>query len=186
MAGQFISRFTPVEVSMKAQSAIVSEDQVVGMVTSDLVLIRKEQGNMFQSVLRARLAQDPDGTAITLTTGVDRIVFVFCLIFLAAFVALDLLWTIEYFRVFQSFQFSDDDRRNYLFILMPFVCTLLGVGLYQLGRHASRDEGPFLTRLFVDATDAKSKGKPVKMAEAAAPKPRRAKDSEDDPPIQTL
>ena len=56
MAGQFISRFTPVEVSMKAQAAIVTEDQVVGMVTPELVLIRKDKGNMFQSVLRARLA----------------------------------------------------------------------------------------------------------------------------------
>src|ERR1041385_5629276 len=117
MAGQFISRFTPVEVSMKAQSAIVSEDEVVGMVTPELVLIRKDKGNMFQSVLRARLTQDPDGTAIVLTTGADRIVFVFCLVFLAAFIALDLLWLLAYFRVFQSFQFSDDDRHNYLFIL---------------------------------------------------------------------
>jgi len=186
MAGQFISRFTPVECSMKAQSAIVAEDQVVGMVTPELVLIRKEKGNMFQSVLRAKLAQDAEGTAITLSTGADRIVLVFCLVFLAAFVALDVLWLLAYFRVFQSFQFSDDDRRNYLFILMPFICTALGVGLYQLGRHASRDEGPFLTRLFVDATDAKSRGKAVKMSAAPAPKPRGGKKSEDDSPIETL
>ena len=170
---------------MKAQSAIVAEDSVVGMVTPDLVLIRKEQGNMFHTVLRARLAQDADGTSIVLTTGADRIVMVFCYVFLAAFILLDLLWTVAYFRVFQSFQFSNDDRRNYLFILMPFVCTALGVGLFQLGRYASRDEGPFLTRLFVDATDAKAKGKAVKMDAPAAPRPKAApKHSDEDPPIE--
>jgi len=170
---------------MKAQSAIVTEDEVVGMVTPELVLIRKLKGNMFQSVLRARLAQDSEGTSILLTTGPDRIVLVFCLMFLAAFILLDLLWMLAYFRVFQSFQFSDDDRHNYLFVLMPFICTALGVGLYQLGRYSSRDEGPFLTRLFVDATDAKSRGKAVKIAAAAAPKPM-AKKSEDGDSIETL
>jgi len=171
---------------MKAQAAIVSEDQVVGMVTPELVLIRKLEGNMFHSVLRARLTQDTEGTSILLTTGADRIVMVFCLMFLAAFVALDLLWLVAYSRLLQSFQFSDDDKHNYLFILMPFICTALGVGLFHLGRYASRDEGPFLTRLFVDATDAKSKGKAVKMAAAPAPKPMRAKESTDDPPIETM
>ncbi len=166
--GYFVSRFTPVECSMKAQSAIVAEDQVVGMVTNSLVLIRKLKGNMFQTVLRARLEPDPDGTSITVTTGMDRIVLVFCLIFLAAFVALCLLWTLAYARVFQSFQFSDEDRRNYLFILMPFICTLLGVGLAQAGRYVARDEGPFLTRLFVEATEAKPRSRAVPKA---VPKP---------------
>ena len=171
---------------MKAQSAIVAEDQVVGMATGELVLIRKLQGNMFHTVLRAELDSDPEGgAAITLSTGADRIVFVFCLVFLAAFVALDLLWSLAYFRVFQSFQFSDEDRHNYLFILMPFICTALGVGLYQLGRYASRDEGPFLLRLFVDATDAKSKGKAVKIAPPAPPKPKAPKDDPEDPQIET-
>ena len=180
MAGNFTSRFTPVEVSMKAQSAIVAEDQVVGMVTPELVLIRKEQSNMFHTVLRAELTPDPDGTDIALSTGADRIVMVFCYVVLAAFIALDLLWIVAYSRLLQSFQFSDDDKRNYLFILMPFICTALGVGLFQLGRYASRDEGPFLTRLFVDATDAKSKGKAVKMAPPAAPRPKPEKKSAED------
>ena len=170
---------------MKAQAAIVTEDQVVGMVTPELVLIRKLKGNMFQSVLRAHLVQDPDGTAITVSTGADRIVLAFCLMFLAAFIALDLLWLLAYFRVFQSFQFSDDDKKNYLFILMPFICTALGVGLYQLGRYASREEGPFLIRLFVDATDAKSKGKPVKMAAPTPPKPKAPKEDPENPSIET-
>ena len=168
---------------MKAQSAIVAEDSVVGMVTPELVLIRKEQGNMFHTVLRARLSQEADGTSIVLTTGADRIVMVFCYVFLAAFILLDVLWTVAYLRLFQSFQFSSDDRHNYLFILMPFICTALGVGLFQLGRYASRDEGPFLTRLFVDATDAKSKGKAVKMDAPAPPKPKAAKD--EGPSIET-
>jgi hypothetical protein len=183
MAGFFTSRFTPVECSMKAQAAIVTEESVVGMVTPDLVLIRKEQGNMFHTVLRARLSPDTDGTSIVVTTGADRIVMVFCYVFLAAFVLLDLLWIVAYSRILQSFQFSNDDKHNYLFILMPFVCTALGVGLFQLGRYASRDEGPFLTRLFVDATDAKSRGKAVKMAAAPPPKPKAApKEAEDDGP----
>jgi hypothetical protein len=186
MAGNFTSRFTPVECSMKASSAIVAEDQVVGMTTGELVLIRKLKGNMFQTVLRAELDADPEGgAAITVSTGADRIVFVFCLMFLAAFVALDLLWTLAYFRVFQSFQFSDEDRHNYLFVLMPFICTALGVGLYQLGRYASRDEGPFLTRLFVDATDAKPRGRAMKMNAPAPPKPKKPKESEGGPTIET-
>jgi hypothetical protein len=169
-AGQFFTRFTPVECALKAQAAIVAEDQVVGIAKSNLVLIRKLKGNMFQTVLRARLTQDPEGTAITLTTGMDRIVLVFSMMFLGAFVALCLLWSLAYIRVFQSFQFSDEDRRNYLFVLMPFICTLLGVGLGQLGRYASRDEAPFLTRLFVDATEAKSRKALAKAAPKVAPK----------------
>jgi len=169
-AGQFMSRFTPVECAMKAQAAIVAEDQVVGIATDTLVLIRKLQGNMFQTVLRARLKQEPEGTAIAITSGMDRIVLVFCLMFLAAFAALCLAWSLAYVRVFQSFQFSDEDRRNYLFVLMPFICTLLGFGLVQLGRYASRDEAPFLTRLFVEATDAKLKKAVVKTAPKIAPK----------------
>src|SRR4051812_39505016 len=181
MAGQFVSRLTPVECSMKAQSAIVAEEQVVGVADSSLVLIRKLKGNMFQSVLRAKLEPDPDGgTAIELTTGMDRIVLVFCLLFLGAFVSLCVLWIIAYVRVIQSFQFSDDDRHNYLFVLMPFICTVLGVGLAQLGRYGSREEAPFLTRLFVDATDAK-KAKPVVKAAPkveAKPEPRAEAESE--------
>jgi hypothetical protein len=96
----------------------------------------------------------------------DRIVLVFLLIFLAAFASLCLLWTLAYFRVFQSFQFSDEDKKNYLFILMPFICTGLGFALVQAGRYAARDEAPFLTRLFVEATDAKpKKGAPKPKAE---------------------
>ena len=169
-AGYFLTRFTPVECALKAQAAIVSEDQVVGIATDSLVLIRKTKGNMFQTVLRARLKPEPDGTAITLTAGMDRVVLVFCLMFLAAFVALCLAWSLAYIRMFQSFQFSDEDRKNYLFVLMPFVCTLLGVGLAQMGRYASRDETPFLTRLFVDATDAKPRKTIAKAPSKVAPK----------------
>src|SRR3954468_19880204 len=106
-AGRFFTRFTPVECALKAQAAIVAEDQVVGIARDTLVLIRKLEGNMFQTVLRARLEPEAEGTAITLTAGMDRIVLVFCMMFLAAFIALCLLWSVAYIRVFQSFQFSD-------------------------------------------------------------------------------
>ena len=36
--------------------------------------------------------------------------------------------------------------------------TLLIVGLVQLGRYVSRGDAPFLTRLMVEATEAKTKG----------------------------
>ena len=170
-SGYFTSRYTPVECSMKAQSAIVAEEQVVGMATDSLVLIRKTKGNMFQTVLRARLERDTDGTAITLSAGMDRIVMVFLLMFLGAFLLLCLTWTLAYFRVFQSFQFSDEDKKNYLFILMPFVCTALGVALVMAGRYVSKPEGPFLTRLFCDATDAKSRKAAPKAAPKSEPKP---------------
>lgn len=169
--GYFTSRFTPVECSMKAQAAIVSEDQVVGMATGSLVLIRKLKGNMFQTVLRAKLDPDPEGgSLITLTAGMDRIVLSFMLIFLAAFLFICGAWIVAYTRVLQSFQFSDEDRRNYLFLLLPFVCVGLGFALTYAGRFASKDEAPFLTRLFVEATEAKTK----KVAPKAAPKPAPA------------
>ena len=171
--GYFTSRFTPVECSMKASSAIVAEEQVVGMTTGDLVLIRKLKGNMFQSVLRAEMKIDPEGgSLITLTTGVDRIVFWFLMFFLAAFLLICGAWIIAYARVLQSFQFSDEDRRNYLFLLLPFVCVGLGFALYYAGRFAAKDEAPFLTRLFVQATDAKvlkAPPKPVKAEPKSAP-----------------
>src|SRR5438067_4063785 len=110
-SGQFTSRFTPVECAMKAQSAIVSEADVVGVTSDTLVLIRKLQGNMFQTVLRARLTKQEDGTGIELSAGMDRIMFVFMCVFLAAFIAIAVVFLLAWLRVFQSFQFSDQDRK---------------------------------------------------------------------------
>src|SRR3954462_456042 len=143
----YTTRFTPVECAMKAQSAIVAEAQVVGVADADLVLVRKTQGNMFHTVVRAELTSASDGTSIDLTAGMDRIVFVFCCILLAAFLAVNLIYIVAFLRIFQSFQFSDADRRDWLFVSMPLICVVLGVALVQLGRYASRHEGPFLTRL---------------------------------------
>jgi hypothetical protein len=86
-------------------------------------------------------------------------VFVFGCIFLAAFVAISIAFLLAYLRVFQSFQFSDEDRRNWLFLSLPLICAVLGVALAQLGRYQSRDEAPYLTRLLVEALDAKATGK---------------------------
>jgi hypothetical protein len=163
----YTTRFTPVECAMKAQSAIVAEADVVGVAESDLVLVRKTKGNMFHTVVRAELKSDPDGgSVIDLTAGMDRIVFVFCCILLAAFIVVNLIYLVAFLRIFQSFQFSDADRKDWLFVSMPLIFVVLGVALVQLGRYASRTEGPFLTRLLVEAMDAKS----VKP-KAAAPKP---------------
>ena len=54
-------------------------------------------------------------------------------------------------------QMPDEDRKDWLFLSMPVISAVLGVGLVQLGRYASRTEGPFLTRLIVEATEAKPK-----------------------------
>ena len=91
----------------------------------------------------------------------DRVVFVFGCIFLGAFLATSVAFLLAYLRVFQSFQFSDEDRRNWLFLSLPLICAVLGVALAQLGRYQARDEAPFLTRLLVDALEAKSTGRQV-------------------------
>ena len=142
---------------MKAQAAIVAESEVVGVATHDLVLVRKIKGNTFQTVLRAKLLDHPEGTSIRLTAGMDRIVFVFACIFMAAFALLTVAFLLAFLRVFTSFQFSDQDRRDWLFLSTPLLSLLAGVGLVQLGRYVSRHDAPFLTRLFVDATEAKPK-----------------------------
>jgi hypothetical protein len=176
---QYTTRFTPVECAMKAQSAIVAEADVVGVADADLVLVRKTKGNMFHTVVRAELKSVDEGTTIELTAGMDRIVFVFACILLAAFIVVNLIYLVAFLRIFQSFQFSDQDRRDVLFVSMPLICVVLGVALVQLGRYASRDEGPFLTRLLVDAMDAKSvKAKPVVKP---APKPALAPTPEPPP-----
>jgi hypothetical protein len=169
----YTTRFTPVECSMKAQSAIVAEPEVVGVADAELVLVRKTRGNMFHTVVRAELKAEPEGSTIDLTAGMDRIVFVFACILLAAFVVVNIIYLVAFLRIFQSFQFSDQDRKDVLFVSMPLICVVLGVALVQLGRYASRHEGPFLTRLLVEAMDAKSvKAKP---ALKAAPPPDPAK-----------
>lgn len=150
---------------MKAEAAIVAEPQVVGMATDTLVLVRNLKGNMFQTVARAKLTPESEGTGIILTTGMDRVVFAFGCIFLGAFLALSIMYLVAYLRVFQSFQFSDQDRKDWLFLSMPVLSMVVGIALAQLGRYAARDEGPFLRRLLVDALDAKPKGK------SAPPKP---------------
>jgi hypothetical protein len=131
------------------------------------VLVRKLKGNMFQTVLRAKLKQEEDGTAIELSTGMDRIMLVFMCVFLAAFTAIAVVFLVAWLRVFQSFQFSDQDRKDYLFLSMPLVSIGIGFALVKLGRYQSRDEGPFLTRLFCDATDAKSKNRSAPKSAAS-------------------
>jgi len=164
----YVTRFTSVECALKAQAAIVAEPQVVGVATDTLVLVRKLKGNMFQTVVRAKLKPAAEGTAIVLTAGMDRIVFVFGCIFLGAFLILAVLFLLAWLRVFQSFQFSDEDRKDWLFLSLPLVSAIVGVALAQLGRYLSRDEAPFLTRLLVDAMDAKPKGRPAPLRPSAS------------------
>jgi hypothetical protein len=155
----YVTRFNPVECTLKARAAIVAEPSVVGMATDSVVLIRKLKTNTFHTVVRAKLKPEAAGTSITLTAGMDRVVFVFGCIFLGAFIAISVAFLLAYLRVFQSFQFSDEDRKNWLFLSLPLICAVLGLALAQLGRYQSRDEAPFLTRLLVDALDAKATGK---------------------------
>jgi hypothetical protein len=167
----YTTRYTPVECAMKAQAAIVAEAEVVGVATDELVLVRKVKGNMFHTVVRAEMKPETDGATIDLTAGMDRIVFVFACILLAAFLVVNAIYLVAFLRIFQSFQFSDQDRKDVLFVSMPLICVVLGVALVQLGRYASRQEGPFLTRLLVEAMDAKSvKAKPaIKPAPSQEP-----------------
>jgi hypothetical protein len=155
----YVTRLNPVECTLKAQAAIVAEPSVVGLTADSLVLIRKLKTNTFHTVVRVKLKPASEGTSITLTAGLDRVVFVFGCIFLGAFLAISVAFLLAYLRVFQSFQFSDEDRRNWLFLSLPLICAVLGLALAQLGRYQARDEAPFLTRLLVDALDAKATGK---------------------------
>jgi len=163
---RYFTRFTTVECAMKAEAAIVAEADVVGMATDSLVLARKLKGNMFQTVLRARLTREAEGTSIVVTMGMDRIMFVFMCIFLAAFLAITVAFAFAWLRVFQSFQFSDQDRHDWLFLSMPVISIALGFALVQAGRHVSRHDGPFLLRMFLDAIGAQGK--------KTAPPPRPA------------
>ena len=156
---EYVTRFNPVECTLKAEAAIVGEPAVVGYVADSLVLIRKLKCNTFHTVVRARLKPAADGTTIQLTAGMDRVVFVFGCIFLGAFLAISVAFLLAYLRVFQSFQFSDEDRKDWLFLTLPLISAVLGMALAQLGRYQSRDEAPFLTRLVVDALGAKSTGR---------------------------
>jgi hypothetical protein len=161
----YFTRFNSVECELKAQAAIVAEPSVVGYVSDSLVLVRKLKCNTFHTVVRAKLKPATDGTSIHLTAGPDRVVFVFGCIFLGAFVAISVAFLLAYLRVFESFQFSDEDRRDWLFLSLPLISAVLGVALAQLGRYQSRDEAPFLTRMVVDALGAKSTGKQVAVSE---------------------
>jgi len=152
----YVTRLNPVECELKAQAAIVAEPSVVGMVDESLVLVRKLKCNTFHTVVRAKLKPASDGTSIQLTAGMDRVVFVFGCIFLGAFLALSVAFLLAYLRVFESFQFSDQDRKDWLFLSLPMISAVLGVVLAQLGRYQSRNEAPFLTRLVVDALAAKA------------------------------
>ena len=149
------------ECALKAQAAIVADAQVVGMATDGLVLVRMLKGNMFQTIARAKLKPETEGTSIVLTAGMDRIVLVFACIVLAAFLCLNVIYLVAFLRVFQSFQFSDQDRKDWLFMSTPLISLLIGVALAQLGRYLARDEAPILIRLLVDAMEAKPKGRPA-------------------------
>jgi len=169
----YFTRFNSVECELKAQAAIVAEPSVVGYVSDSLVLIRKLKCNTFHTVVRAKLKPVTDGTSIQITAGVDRVVFVFGCIFLGAFLAISVAFLLAYLRVFESFQFSDEDRRDWLFLSLPLISAVLGVALAQLGRYQSRDEAPSLTRLVVDALGAKSTGKQAAISEVKGRSGRR-------------
>jgi len=154
-----------VECVLKAQAVIVAEPSVVGLTTDSLVLVRKLKTNTFHTVVRVKLKPATEGTSIALTAGMDRIVFVFGCIFLGAFAAISVAFLLAYLRVFQSFQFSDEDRRNWLFLSLPLISAVLGVALAQLGRYQARDEAPFLTQLLVGALDAKATGRQARPSE---------------------
>ena len=153
----YFTRLNPVECALKAEAAIVAEPSVVGMATDSLVLVRKLKSNTFHTVVRMEMKPASDGTSIRLTAGMDRAVFVFGCVFLGAFLALSVMFLLAYLRVLQSFQFSDEDRKNWLFLSLPLISAVVGVALARLGRFQSRDEAPFLTRLLVDALGAKPK-----------------------------
>jgi sterol desaturase/sphingolipid hydroxylase (fatty acid hydroxylase superfamily) len=153
------TRLTPAECAIKAQSAIVTEAEVVGVSSDTLVLMRKLKGNTFQTVLRAKLTPLPDGTSVLLTAGMDRVVFVFACIFMGAFAAIAVAFLVAFLGVFQSFQFSAQDRKDWLFLSTPLLALVAGVGLIRLGRYVSRHEGPFLKRLLHDALELKAAAK---------------------------
>jgi hypothetical protein len=161
---EYLSRLNPVECAFKAQAAIVAEPSVVGMVEDSLILARKLRSNTFHTVVRARLKPATDGTTIFLTAGMDRVVFVFGCVFLTAFLAISVMFLLAYLRVFQSFQFSDEDRKNWLFLTLPMICAVLGVVFAQLGRYQARHEAPFLTQMLVDAMSAKATGNTASRA----------------------
>jgi hypothetical protein len=154
------TRLTPAECAIKAQSAIVAEEEVVGVATDELVLVRKIKGNTFQTVLRAKLRPEADGTTVRLTTGMDRVVLVFSCIFMGAFAVIAVAFLVAFLGVFQSFQFSQQDRRDWLFLSTPLLALIAGIGLIRLGRYVSRHEAPFLSRLLHDALDLKATAKP--------------------------
>jgi hypothetical protein len=168
---EYVTRLNPVECTLKAEAAIVAEQLVVGMATDSVVLVRKLRCNTFHTVVRAKLKPAADGTSITLSAGMDRVVFVFGCIFLGAFLAISVAFLLAYLRVFQSFQFSDEDRKDWLFLTLPMISAVLGVALAQLGRYQSRDEAPFLTRLVVDSLGARATGKQAVASEVNGHRP---------------
>jgi hypothetical protein len=154
------------------------------MVEDSLVLVRKLRSNTFHTVVRARLKPATDGTTIVLSAGVDRVVFVFGCIFLTAFLVISVMFVLAYLRVFQSFQFSDEDRKNWLFLTLPIICAVLGVVLAQLGRYQARHEASFLTQMLVDAMSAKATGKTAgrvrgETRKEGRPAPPKSESSED-------
>jgi hypothetical protein len=160
MADKYFTRITPMQCALKAQAAIVAEPLVVGYATISKVLLKKAKGsNTFQTVVQAKMKPEAEGTTIMLTAGMDPIVFVFGCIFLGAFILIEVLFVIAALRVFQSFQFSAEDRRNWLFLFSPLIAAAAGVGLARLGRYMAREDDAFLTSLFVDAVDARARSK---------------------------
>ena len=160
MADKYFTRLAPMQCALKAQSAIVAEPLVVGYATISKVLLKKAKGNnTFQTVVQARLKPEAEGTTIMLTAGMDPIILVFGCIFLGAFILIEVLFMIAALRVFQSFQFSAEDRRNWLFLFSPLIAAAAGVALACLGRSLAREDDVFLTRLVVDAVEARARSK---------------------------
>src|SRR5262249_54248653 len=111
------------------------------------------------TVLRAKLTPESDGTTVRLTTGMDRVVLVFSCIFMGAFGAIAVAFLVAFLGMFQSFQFSQQDRRDWLFLSTPLLALIAGIGLIRLGRYVSRHDAPVLRRLLHDALELKSTAK---------------------------
>jgi hypothetical protein len=142
---------------------ISGSGEAIGTVWSDGCRIRQRISyrNSFQTVLYARLEEEPTGTRIVCTFALALFVRLFVGFWLSAAVFMGCLWL---FRSYAPLLSSWSDKIQQIHVtdfLVPFVMPAFGIALIWFGLRLARDEQQFLKQFVCDRLEAHESPPPI-------------------------
>src|SRR5262245_4778015 len=132
---------------------------VIGHASESALQLRKRIGyrNSFQTVLRASLQPDGQGTRISGKAGMHPVVPVFLLLWLGVVGVFGIVLAVG--ALSGSMKVDGPALSNgWVAVAMPAVMFAFGLVLLWFGRRLARDEARFLTDFLIATLDARAQG----------------------------